>query len=435
MSHHTPSLRRRGATLGAVAALVLAGCATSTQTTDDDEEEPGGPVTLQFQTLAFQEPTIEATRQIVDDWNADNPDIQVEYVQGSWDSVQEQLVTQFQAGRAPDILHYESAAISGFAEQGYLADLSPYLSEETVAGVPEGVWETVTVDDEVIAAPTLLQSYLVFANLDLLEQAGVEVPTGETWAWDDFEEAARATTGGRVTGVGWGLSSPVATVTSLGLNFDAAFFEGSGREAQITIGDDELELVERIHSMAYEDGSLDTTSMTQSGGDVLPAWLAGEYAMTVQGSFAAQQIVEQAPHDFDWAVLPPLAGNSSTQAANPQTLSVAAESPHVEEAAAFIDYYMQADNLAAVAEGDWLIPASTEASGVVESDTGGENGWSTILASGDDLTQAPFQSVTNYPQWNDQIATPALQEYFGDRISLAELQARLTDGWAQVNGG
>ena len=42
----------------------------------------------------------------------------------------DQLVTQFQGGTAPDIIHYESADITGFANQGYLADLSPYLSQD-----------------------------------------------------------------------------------------------------------------------------------------------------------------------------------------------------------------------------------------------------------------------------------------------------------------
>ena len=95
---------------------------------------------------------------------------------------------------------------------------------------------------------------------------------------------------------------------------------------------------------------------------------------------------------------------------------------------------MQAENLAAVAEGDWLIPASTDAAAVVEEDTGGENGWSTILASGESLTQAPFQSVTNYPQWKDQIATPAFQRYLADDIDEAKLATELTDGWGQVSG-
>ena len=46
--------------------------------------------------------------------------------------------------------------------------------------VSEDIWDTVTVDGKVFAAPTLLQSYVVFANKDLLEAAGVPIPTGDT---------------------------------------------------------------------------------------------------------------------------------------------------------------------------------------------------------------------------------------------------------------
>ncbi len=419
--------------------LAVSGCATSSTSTDDPAEDTtsgaaAGPVTLRFQTLAFQEPTIEASKAIVASWNESHPDIQVDYVQGSWDSVQDQLVTQFQGGTAPDVIHYESAAMAGFAEQGYLADLTPYLSEEVTASVPQGVWDTVTVDGKVIAAPTLLQSYMVFANTDLLEEAGVEVPTGDTWSWDEFEEAAATTTRGDVHGLGWGLAEPTASMLSMGMNFGAEYFTGTGQEAEVKVEQAELELPQRIHRMAYEDGSLDPTSLTQSGGDVMPAFLEGEYAMTVQGSYAAQTLVDSAPKGFNWTVLPPLEATSAAQAANPQTLSVAAESPHVEEAAAFINYYMQAENLAAVAEGDWLIPTSSAAADVVREDTGGENGWEQVLDSGSHLTQAPFQSVTDFPQWKDQIATPAFQRYFADDIDADQLAKDLTDGWGQVSG-
>lgn len=435
---------RRYAGLGAAAtALLLAGCATTSTPTgggddpaDPAEEDSGSsePVTLRFQSLAFQEPTVEASEAIVDEWNAANPDIQVEYVQGSWDSVHDQLVTQFQGGEAPDIIHDESADIAGFAEQGYLADLTPYLSDDVMSSVSEGVWETVTVDDKIIAAPTLLQSYMVFANTDLLEAAGVDVPTGATWPWDDFMAAAEATTTGDVFGVGWGLKSPTATVMSLGLNFEGTFFEGEGADTTIAIGEGELEVPKRIHEMAYTDGSIDPTSLTQSGGDVLPGFLAGDYAMTVQGSYAAQQLIEQAPDGFNWTVLPPLEGSSAKQAANPQTLSVPAESEHVEEAAAFINFFMAAENLSAVAQGDWLIPTSEEARQAVATDTGGESGWDQTLASGDILTIAPFQKVESYPQWKDQIATPALQRFFADQIDLEGLRTELTDGWSSVAG-
>ncbi len=417
--------------LGA-AALLLTGCATASVGGPDDGGD--GPVTLTFQSLAFQEPTIAATEQIVADWNAANPDIQVEITQGTFDTIQDQLVTQFQGGTAPDVIHSSSEGMIGFARQGYLADLGPLLSDETSSAVPDALWESVTVDGARIAAPTLLQTYLVYANTDLLAQAGVAVPTGPTWTWDELRAAAAATTTPTSAGLGWGLRQPTATVMSLGMNFGAEFFTGTGDEAQISIGEPELEVPRRIHEMAYTDRSLDPVSLTQSGTDVLTAFLDGRYAMFVGGSFVGQQLVESAPEGFNWVALPALTASSSAQAANPQTLSVAADSPNIEEAAAFIDHFMAAGNLAAVAQGDWLIPTTDAARAEVAAATGGADGWETTLASADGLATAPFQSVTDYPQWKDQIATPALQRYLANEIDLPTLQAELTDGWAGLGG-
>ncbi|MCY7290241.1 MAG: extracellular solute-binding protein, partial [Cryobacterium sp.] len=137
--------------------------------------DSNGPVELTFQSLAFQDTTIAATKDIVDSWNEDNPDITVDLIQGSWDNVHDQLVTQFQGGTAPDIIHDESADILGFAGQGYLADIGPYLSDDVKSAVSDDVWKTVTsTDGAIIAAPTLLQTYVVFANTDAFDAAGVE---------------------------------------------------------------------------------------------------------------------------------------------------------------------------------------------------------------------------------------------------------------------
>jgi multiple sugar transport system substrate-binding protein len=414
------------------AVLLLAGCATAS--VGGPEDGGDGPVTLTFQSLAFQPPTIAATEQIVADWNAANPDIQVEITQGTFDTIQDQLTTQFQGGTAPDVIHSSSEGMTGFARQGYLADLGPLLSPETQSSVPEPLWDAVTVDGQRIAAPTLLQTYVVFANTALLEQAGVPVPTGPTWTWDELRAAAQAATTPTSAGLGWGLRQPTAAVVSLGMNFGAEFFTGTGDEAQIAIGDAELEVPRRIHEMAYADRSLDPVSLTQSGSDVITGFLDGRYAMVVGGSFIAQQLTEAAPESFSWAVLPALSADSAAQAANPQTLSVPADSPNLEEAAAFIDHYMQAANLAAVAQGDWLIPTTDDARTEVESATGGADGWAATLAGADGLATAPFQSVTDYPQWKDQIATPALQRYLANEIDLPTLQAELTDGWASIGG-
>jgi multiple sugar transport system substrate-binding protein len=419
---------RTGAALAVALPLALSGC--SAFGVGDDEDG----ATLTFQSLAFQDSTIAATESIVDAWNEEHPEAQVDLVQGSWDNVHDQLVTQFQGGTAPDIIHDESADIMGFADQGYLADLGPHLSDEVRSSVADDVWDTgTTADGEVVAAPTLLQSYVVFANTDAFADAGVEIPAGETLTWDELQSLASELTADGTYGVGWGMQQPTAAVMSLAMGFDGTFFTGEGDSTAIEVGENELAVPERIHAMAHQDGSLDPVSLTQSGSDVLPGFFDGKYAMYVAGNYVAQQLVESAPEDFHWAVLPPLAGTAgATQAANPQTMSVSAESEHVEEAAAFIDFFMQAEHQAALAEGDWLIPSSTEARELVAEHTAGENGWDAILASGYSLAAAPFQSAADYPQWKDQYATPALQQYLADEITLEQLRQQLVDGWSEL---
>jgi ABC-type glycerol-3-phosphate transport system substrate-binding protein len=423
--------------IGALAvAGLLGGCAfggggTATTST------PDGPVTLTFQSLAYQDSTVAATQKIVDDWNADNPDIQINLVQGSWDNVHDQLVTQFQGGTAPDIIHDESSDIMGFANQGYLADIGPYLSDDVKSAVSDDVWDTVTTSDgQIVAAPTLLQTYVVFANTDAFSAAGVPVPDGDSLSWDDLQADAKKLTANGNFGVGWGLKQPTAAVMNTALGFGGTFFDVSDDgSATIDVGEGELAVPEKIHAMAYDDASLDPVTLTQSGSDVLPGFLGGKYAMYVGGNFLAQQITESAPAGFNWTVLPPLAGSDGpVQAANPQTMSVSAQSKYPEQAAKFIDYFMNPENQAALAQGDWLIPTSAPARDVVAEQTSDVPVWTPILKTGEDLSGAPFQKATNYPQWKDQYATPGLQQYFANSISLDDLKKQLTDGWDSIGG-
>jgi len=417
--------------IGAAAALLLSGCALNGEQADTGGSTDG-PVTLTFQSLAYQDSTVAATKEIVDAWNSDNPDIQIKLTQGTWDNVHDQLVTQFQGGTAPDIIHDESSDIMGFAAQGYLADIGKHLSTETKDAVSEDVWKTVTTKDgKIVAAPTLLQTYVVFANTDAFAAAGVDVPKGDQLSWDDLRTAAKGLTKDGKFGVGWGLKQPTAAIMNTALGYDGSFFDiGDGGKDTIHVGDNEVAVPEHIHAMAFEDKSMDPVSLTQSGTDVLPGFLGGKYAMYVGGNFLAQQITESAPDTFKWTVLPPLAGSAGpVQAANPQTMSVSAQSKAPEQAAKFIDYFMNAENQAKLAQGDWLIPASKPARDAVAEQTKDTPVWAPILKSGEDLAGAPFQQAANYPQWKDQYATPALQKYFANSISLADLKKQLTDGW------
>lgn len=421
-----------------VATVALAGCSQGSATTggggSDATGGGSGPVTLKFQSLSDQPAAIAATKAIVDSWNSAHPETKVDIVQAGWDGVYDKLVTQFNGKAAPDVIHYESASIVPFARDGYLADLSSKIPADLKSDISDGVWKSVTVDNKVIAFPTELQTYVVFANKKLIEASGATVPTGDSMSWDDFAALAKKTTNADHFGVSWGLKSPTATFMSLGLTSGGTYFDGTGKAAKISVGDKELTVPTTIHNMAYTDKSIDPTSLTQTGSQSLASFYAGKAVMTVQGSYQAANMVKDAPAGMEWVELPPLKGSAGTaQAANPQTLSVNADSPNVDRAAQFAAFFANADNQAALNEADALIPASTKARQIILQKTGGKNGWDMTMKSAASLTGAPFLTVDAYTQWKDTIATPAFQQYLANQIDAAKLKQSLTDGFAQVN--
>lgn len=415
-----------------IAAIALAGCQ---QGSANNSGGDGDVVTLQFQSLSDQPATQAAISEIVDAWNAEHDDVQVKIIQAGWDGTYDKLITQFSGGTAPDIIHFEASSIVSFAADGYLADLTDLIDPELKSDISDGIWESVTHDGQIVAYPSTLQSYMAFANADLLAEAGVEVPTGDTMTWDQLQEIAKATTTADHYGLGWGLGSPTATMMSLSMGFDGGYFDGEGDDVTIEVGDDELAVPERIHEMAYTDRSIDPTSLTQSGSDVLPSFYGGKVALTVQGSFQATNIAADAPEGLNWVALPPLEGSAGAiQAANPQTYSVNIDSEHVEESAEFLNFFMDGENLAKIAYADALIPSSGAARTQVAELAGDDAAWKQVLASGEGLEGPPFLKVSKYTEWKDTIATPAFQQYLANQIDRDQLAAQLSDGWADVAG-
>jgi multiple sugar transport system substrate-binding protein len=408
-------------------ASLLAACG------DDDKPAASGPVKLRFLSLAWQKDSLAANKQIVEDWNKANPNIQIEYVQGDWNSVHDQLLTSFEGGDAADVIHYESAALGEFAKQGYLADLGSLVPAELKGQISDKVWQTVTVDGKIVGVPFLLESQVVLANKKLLDAAGIAVPAANApWTWDEFAANAKKLTKAGQYGVAWALKSPTNRVMNLALNYDGGFFYDEGGKTVVKVGDAEKAVPQRIHDMLYVDKSASPEALGMGGTDPLPGFFGGKYAMLPGSIYLRQQMVEQAPKDFEWVTLPALKGTSQTQAANPQTISVSADSKAKEQAMQFIATFLNATNMAKLAKGDWLVPTGKQAGAELVSSSGGKQGWDVAVASADGLIQAPFQKVAGYPEWKSKIATPALQQYFANKITLDQLAKTLEEGGKQV---
>ncbi|MER6955236.1 sugar ABC transporter substrate-binding protein [Streptomyces sp. NPDC000618] len=404
----------------AVVLLLLAGCSSGSGGDD-------GPVTLRFQSLAWQKESVTANKELVEEWNATHSDVKVEYVQGSWDSVHDQLLTSFEGGEAPDVIHDASDDLADFAYGGYLADLTDLLPARLKSDIPRRSWETTTFGGGVYGVPFLQEPRVLVANATWLRESGVRVPTPEhPWSWPEFRQITEQLSGDGRYGVAWPLKDPVSATLNLSLSAGGQLFHRNA-DGKVTVrfeaGD---EVVPRtVHEQVGTDRSASPTTLGSGGSDTLPGFFGGRYAMVPLGFSYRQQIVQQAPKGFDWQVLPAPAGaDGLAQGVSPQTLSVAQDSPHRKEAVEFIDFLLRPKNMVRLALGDWMLPTGAQALADPALHTTKDD-WATGTALAAHLRPAPAQSVRGYPEWKDKVATPAFQEYYSGAIGLGELRERL----------
>ncbi|MGW2144299.1 ABC transporter substrate-binding protein [Nonomuraea bangladeshensis] len=421
--------------LAAAAIVALAGACGSgggDGGSSSSSSSSGEPVKINFLSLAWQKESVAANKQIVDEWNKANPNIQVTYVQGSWDNVNDQLVTQFAGGTAPDVIHNDSPALSGFAADGYLLDLKDKVPAELKSDIPQSAWDTVTFDDGkggqgVYGVPFLQESQVIIANKKLLDAAKVRVPTADNpWTWDEFSAAAKKMTKDGTFGVAWAMKSPVNKTLNLALNFGGTFFQTADGKTTVKVGPEEREVLQRIHDQLHKDKSADPAALGQGTADPLPAFYKGKFALLPAGVFLRQQVAEQAPDGFEWVTLPGPKGTTAQQGAVSQTLSIAQDSKHPEEAMKFMAFFLNGPNQAKLAKGDWLLPTS-QAAASDPAITTEENGWDVATASVKNLVVAPFLKVNGFDEWKSKVATPVLQEYFAGKITLDDAAKRLVD--------
>ncbi|GHC55675.1 ABC transporter substrate-binding protein [Streptomyces flavofungini] len=414
-------VRALGASAAAL-ALLLAGCS------DDGDGDSGGRITLRFQSLAWQQESVAANKELVKEWNATHPDVKVEYVQGSWTSIHDQLLTSFEGGEAPDIIHDASDDLADFAYGGYLADLGELLPERLKSDIPQASWETATFGGKVYGVPFLQEPRVLIANAKWLKESGVRIPTPEKpWSWPEFRSVTKELGhGDGKFGVAWPLKDPVSATLNLSLSTGGKLFHRrADGKAEIRFEKADEVMPQTVHDQVNVDGSASGSTLGMGGSDTLPGFFGGKYAMVPLGFSYRQQISQQAPKGFDWQVLPAPAGaDGLAQGVSPQTLSVAEDSPHKKEAAEFIDFFLRPANMVRLARGDWMLPTGKAALKDPALRTKKDD-WATGTALAGHLRPAPAQPVRGYPEWKDKIATPALQEYYSGAIGMGELRERL----------
>ncbi len=135
----------------------------------------------------------DRTVEVINMFEAENPDINVEYEFSGWPDYWTRVSTQAAGGQVACVMQQDYAYLGEWQTRGLLAPLDPYIASGTIdtSSIPDVLLGGGRLDGSVYGISLGTNSQTFIVDVDLVEQAGLELPAPD-WTWADFETFAAA---------------------------------------------------------------------------------------------------------------------------------------------------------------------------------------------------------------------------------------------------
>lgn len=326
-------------------AVSAAGCAGG----GSGQPTGGGDTDLEMWTFidpsSPDDPRGVALKGIVDAYNAQSDGVTVTVRSINYAKIDAEVIKATASGQGPDILNVYSNQlpmhVAAKTVQPITQFAQPVLDElgDDFLFPVDGV----TFDGEIMAMPWEIRAWLLWYRQDLLEAAGLSVPT----TLDELGTTAAALQKTGVTGLGIGFSN-----AGLGADFMEKFIPftwGEGGEILAdgdAVFDDKAGVAAMDRFVDWKDeGAFGDEVLSMGADDIVNGVKAGTIAMAIEGSYRVGAArsgegigtnLQTAPMPSDDAATPlqtPVAG---------QTLTIGANATNPDAAWDFIQYYTSA---------------------------------------------------------------------------------------------
>jgi multiple sugar transport system substrate-binding protein len=227
-------------------------------------------------------------------------------------SYQDVLVTEVEAGTAPDVFWIPGTDVARFAEAGLILNLAnmaamsdDFSADDFYAG-PMGFLTTPLegMEGEALwGIPRDVSAFAIYYNADLFDEAGLDYPeTG--WTWDDFAVAAEEISSLGDEIVGFGMNAWWANwgyfVNAAGSSFFNEDYTNCALDNDATVA-----------GLNQAKALFDNNWAVPWGSDSEGPFLAGNVGMFLNGRWATPGTIANA--DFNWNVASLPVGPSGEQ--------------------------------------------------------------------------------------------------------------------------
>jgi len=382
-----------------IVALVLSACGQAAveepaadepaaeEAVEVEEAASTEPVKIGVYSVAWSTSSINMIQELIQKFNTEHEGkIEAEFIQGDWGEAENYLTAGVSGGGGiADLIEYEVNGAYSWYEQGYIIDLSPYITEEVKSTMPDELWDARSADDGgVFFSGTVTGSYLlVYYNPKALEAAGIALPSeGEVWTWAQFMDNAKLLTvdanGKHLGEDGFDAENVVQWGFMPRLDNEKIWEEGSLYAMQATAKplirkgddgqwdiffDDQAKDALKYYLSVIKEGITPMEAIGLTGSSQDEAFYQGTAAMVQRDVFNVAVLHDNYP-DFEFGVMTIPMDNVNTYFQDPtngQGFAIPVTSEHPAEAAEFAFWMQQPENQAMWSKALTMSPVNTEA--------------------------------------------------------------------------
>lgn len=297
-------------------------------------------VTLSFLRIGNDEPERNYWHWVIEEFEKANPGIRIAYEEAAiGDPMETVLNTRFASGEGVDLIGHGILSVAQRVEANQYMAIDEYFEAwEGKDDIMPAVLANGTYKDHVYGLGYSVTPFVFAYRIDLLEEAGIDVPT----TWDDLADAARELT--RYNEMGEVEFSGFAFPTTGGNLVELDVFVYGNGGAYIVDGEPVFEDNEKIaEALSFLKELLPEVNLTYSANEVNP-FVSGSAAMTLINNAALTTMLGNPEYEGKVGIaLPPNNGvDASFCGCNMLFIGKTCKNP--DEAFKFMSFAMSAES-------------------------------------------------------------------------------------------
>lgn len=183
--------------MAAVMILTSVGCGGTDKGTDKKAASSGSSAVSEGKKdlVTALLPPVSATYQdkintYIDDFNKDNPDIEIKVTTASWEDMAQKLDVQVNAGSPPDIAFISSSVVTKYLDTDMAVDITKYLGNDEINDFDENILNYFKNQEGLYGLPAYCEIQCIGGNKEFLETAGIDwkAVQKDGWTYDEFRE-------------------------------------------------------------------------------------------------------------------------------------------------------------------------------------------------------------------------------------------------------